>query len=135
MRWRYIVVGLVALVAATGVGPPPAARKLPPAERKKLQAEWQKLNDAGLKAYHAGKAAEATRAVEAALGVARRLYPKGELPDGHADLATSLNNLGALLYARGRLADAEPHLRDALAMRRRLFKGDHPAVAAALNNL
>ncbi|RXM19427.1 tetratricopeptide repeat protein, partial [Citrobacter sp. AAK_AS5] len=36
---------------------------------------------------------------------------------------------------RGDLAAAEPLLRETLAMRRRLFPGDHPYVAPGLGNL
>jgi CHAT domain-containing protein len=50
----------------------------------------------------------------------RKLYPPGRYPDGHPDLARSLNNLGSLLQDRGELAWAEPLLRDALAMYQRL---------------
>ena len=60
----------------------------------------------------------------------KRLF-KGD----HPDVASSLNNLAALLQAQGKLADAEPLFQDALDMPKRLFKGDHPDVATSLNNL
>ena len=34
----------------------------------------------------------------------KKLYPPEKYPDGHPDLATSLNNLGALLDARASTA-------------------------------
>ena len=34
------------------------------------------------------------------------LYPKEQYPQGHPDLATSLNNLGALLQAQGEYGEA-----------------------------
>jgi CHAT domain-containing protein/tetratricopeptide (TPR) repeat protein len=37
--------------------------------------------------------------------------------------------------AQGKLTEAEPLFRDALAMRKRLFKGDHPSLAGSLNDL
>src|SRR5262249_54036452 len=110
-------------------------RKLTAEQRKELAAKWQQATTAGEKAYQAGKGAEAVKAFEEALALARRLYPKAEFPGGHADLATSLNNLATLYGTQGRLAAAEPLLKDSLAMRRRLFKGDHPDVAAGLINL
>jgi tetratricopeptide (TPR) repeat protein len=50
-------------------------------------------------------------------------------------LATSLNNLADLYYNQGKYSEAEPLYLDALAMRKRLFTGDHPDVAQSLNNL
>jgi CHAT domain-containing protein/tetratricopeptide (TPR) repeat protein len=50
-------------------------------------------------------------------------------------VAQSLNNLGLLLDDQGKLTQAEPLCRDALAMYRRLFKADHPDLAASLSNL
>jgi tetratricopeptide (TPR) repeat protein len=46
-----------------------------------------------------------------------------------------LNNLAGLYKSQGRYSDAEPLYSDALAMRKRLFAGDHPDVATSLNNL
>lgn len=53
----------------------------------------------------------------------------------HVDVATSLNNLAALLTAKGDYAGAEPLYREALAMRRKLLGEEHPAVAASINSL
>ncbi|MFN4876527.1 MAG: tetratricopeptide repeat protein [Aphanizomenon sp.] len=50
-------------------------------------------------------------------------------------LATSLNNLADLYYNQGKYSEAEPLYLDALAMRKRLFTGDHSDVAQSLNNL
>ena len=38
---------------------------------------------------------------ERALAMNEALYPKDRYPQGHPDLAPSLNNLGALLQAQG----------------------------------
>ena len=70
----------------------------------------------------------------------RQLYPTEHYPQGHPDLATSLNNLGGLLKSRGEYAAAEPFYRDALAMRRQLYPKEHypqghPDLAQSLNNL
>jgi CHAT domain-containing protein len=70
----------------------------------------------------------------------QKLYPKGKYPDGHPELAISLNNLGLLLRDRGEYPRAEPFFRDALAMRQKLYpKGKyprgHPHLATSLNNL
>src|SRR5262245_60962965 len=109
--------------------------KLTPEQRKELAAKRQELNTAGIKAYRAGKSGEAIQAFEAVLEVTRRLYPKAEFPDGHANLATSLNNLGFLYQSQGKYAAAEPLSQEALEMLRRLFNGDHRDVATSLDSL
>ena len=58
-----------------------------------------------------GQFTQAVRSFKEALRVAQRLYPSDELPHGHANLATSLNNLAVLLQAAGKNAEAEPLLR------------------------
>src|SRR5262245_48077346 len=124
---------LVCVVLLAGFGPglraaePPA--KLTPEQRKTLEARRGELNSAGEKSYHAGKHAEAIQAFEAALEISRALYPRDTFPDGHANLATSLNNLAGLYQAQGKYAAAEALFKAALAMCQRLFQGDHPAVA------
>jgi tetratricopeptide (TPR) repeat protein len=55
-------------------------------------------------------------------------------PD-HPDVATSTNNLAAVLTDLGRPVEAEPLHRRALALRERVLGPDHPAVATATNNL
>ena len=75
------------------------------------------------------------KACDEALRIARQLYPKAEFPDGHTDLAASLNNLGRLYQSQRKYADAEPLLKGALDMNKRLFAGDHRSVAASLINV
>jgi len=110
-------------------------KKLTPEERSELDAKAKALSDAGFKAYRTGQIYEAVQSFTDALLIARRLYPNDEYPDGHAELATSLNNLAGICQAEGRYADAEPLYREALAMFKRLYKGDHLTVATFLNNL
>ena len=55
-------------------------------------------------------------------------------PD-HPDVATSLNNLAALLKTQGKYAEAEPLYRRALAIDEKALGKDHPDVAIDLNNL
>jgi CHAT domain-containing protein len=68
------------------------------------------------------------------------LYPKERYPQGHPDLAQSLNNLGYLHLAQGDYAKALPLFERALAMRERLYPEarypqGHPDLALSLNNL
>ena len=127
------VLTCVLLAVPVNADDPP--KKLTPEQKKELVAKLKELDAAGFKAYQARKLPEATKSFEEALDVARRLYPKGEFPDGHANLATGLNNLAVMHLAQGKLADAEPLYREALTMLKRLHKGDHPGVASTLINL
>src|SRR5687767_5964180 len=88
------VVMAAALWAAAADDPP---KQLTAEERTELEARWREARSTGDKAYRSGNRAEATKAFEQALAVARRLYPADEFPDGHPDLAGNLNNL-AVLY-------------------------------------
>jgi tetratricopeptide (TPR) repeat protein len=63
----------------------------------------------------------------------RRLYPKARFPDGHINLADSLNNMANVLLYRGEYARAEAFNREALAMLRRLYaKEKSPEMTGAL---
>src|SRR5437762_2777222 len=156
-----VFVVLAAVLWPTLADDPP--QKLTPEQRKELEAKWKDLTDVGSKAYQEKKYPEAAKAFEGALGMARRLYPKDEFPDGHANLAASLhnlalfreelemhkrlsgddhpdvavglNNLAALLQSQGKLAEAEALHRQALELKKRLYKGDHASVALSLHNL
>ncbi len=68
------------------------------------------------------------------------LYPQDRYPNGHPDLAMSLNNLGTLLQAQGDHGGARAYHERALAMRQALYPQDrypngHPNLAASLNDL
>jgi CHAT domain-containing protein len=67
------------------------------------------------------------------------LYAKDRYPQGHADLATSLNNLGLLLQAQGVYSEARACDERALAMRQSLYPKDqyprgHADLAQSLHN-
>src|SRR5262249_6175072 len=124
----------------------PAARgqdqpkELSAKERKELEQQAADLFRQGVEHYRNGRLDDAVRTQERCLSLHRKLYPEATFPDGHADLAKSLNALGFLLQTRGEYAQAEPYYRDALAMYRQLypqarFKDGHPHLATSLNNL
>jgi tetratricopeptide (TPR) repeat protein len=126
----------ICAVLALPAGADDPAKKLTAEERKELEAKWQELTDAGNKAYQAGKSPDAITSFKESLKVARRLYNVSEFPDGHANLALSLNNLGGLYLILGKLDSVEPLVKEALEMYRRLYKGeDDSEIALSLNNL
>ena len=53
----------------------------------------------------------------------------------HPNVATSLNNLAALLSEMGQYAVAEPLLHRTIAIDKKIYGPEHPRIAADLNNL
>ena len=109
-------------------------------EQAKLAAEALRLTKEGVQHYQAARLPEAEKAFRQALQLQQQLYPVARYPQGHPDLATSLNNLALLLYLQDRLAQAEPLFRQALAMNQQLyppgrFPQGHPHLASSLNSL
>jgi tetratricopeptide (TPR) repeat protein len=80
--------------------------------------------------YQAGKRTEAEPAAREALKLRRETLG----PD-HADVASSIEDLGAVLIAKGDLEQAEQLVREALAIKRRALPADDPKIAVGLNNL
>ena len=75
-----------------------------------------------------------------ALAMYRKLYPADKFPDGHPELATSLNNMGTVLQFLGRLEGALEHFQQGLVMYRKLYPADkfpdgHTDLARSLNNI
>jgi tetratricopeptide (TPR) repeat protein len=80
--------------------------------------------------YAAGKYPEAEAAAREALRLRREAYGPN-----HADVAQSLDDLGAILMARRLPDQAEPMMREAVAMKKRLLPAGDPKIAVSLNNL
>jgi tetratricopeptide (TPR) repeat protein len=57
------------------------------------------------------------------------------LPEGHPDIATSLNDLALLYKVQNRLSEAEPLFQQALAIWQQALPEGHPHIATSLNNL
>jgi CHAT domain-containing protein/tetratricopeptide (TPR) repeat protein len=90
--------------------------------------------------HEQGQYAEAAQVQERALALCRKLYPPAKYPEGHPNLANSLNTLGYLFQERGEYARAERYQREALAMNRKLYPpakypNGHTDLASSLNNL
>jgi CHAT domain-containing protein len=111
-----------------------------PSEREKLEKEARGLAAEGQKLHQQGKFPEAVERTGRALAMRQQLYPEGMYPDGHPDLATSLDRLGTLQQAMGEYGQALVYMERALAMRQKLYPEaqypqGHLHLASSLNNL
>ena len=135
-RWAVLLLAMM-LVAAPGVA---VAEPLSPAERMKLQKQATDLTAQAVQLYRAGQPSEAVRLARQVLQIREQIYAIGDYPDGHADLASSLNYLGFFLIANDEHGKALPYYEKALAMRKRLYPPDkyregRPDLATSLYNL
>src|SRR5262249_18343369 len=126
------------LLALAGVST--ADQELTPEKRQELQRQAQQLNAQGGQRYQQRRYAEATKVLQQALEIRKRLYPKAQYAQGHPLLALSLNDLGHLLKDQGEYGRALPYYQQALAMYQRLYPQaqypqGHPHLAISLNNL
>lgn len=80
--------------------------------------------------FGAGKYEDAETTAREALRLRREA-----LGPAHPDVASSLDDLGAVIMARGDADRAEPLMREALALKRQLLAPDDPKIATGLNNL
>jgi CHAT domain-containing protein/tetratricopeptide (TPR) repeat protein len=109
-------------------------------ERARLKGQAKDFLEQAHRSYQSGDLAEAQERLLRSLRILERLYPEGEFPRGHLDLANGLNNLGELLRVRGEYDQALDTLERARAMFERLFPRDeypdgHPDLAICLSNL
>jgi tetratricopeptide (TPR) repeat protein len=135
LRWGL---GASLIVLAIGIiGPDLQAQvpvPLPPPGSAVVQGtteadiEWILLNEEQQAVFEAGDYERAERVGGLAL---RHAEGRGR----QADVATTLNNLGAVYFAQGRHDDAEGHFARALAIHESLLGPEHPEVAKNLNNL
>jgi tetratricopeptide (TPR) repeat protein len=109
-------------------------------KRADLQRRSYELNQKAFEFYQQGKFADATKPLEQALAMRQRLYPTDKYPQGHPELAASLDNLGLLLQSQGEYAKALEYQQQAVAMYQRLYPRDrypqgHRDLALSFNNL
>jgi CHAT domain-containing protein len=142
--WRLgALLLLVAPVTEASGQPVPAPADTaadPTAERQKLLGKAKRLDAEAFRAYQRADWRRAILLVQEALETYRKAYPREKHPNGHPDLAQSLNNLGLLHLSAGEYARAEPLYREALAMYRALYPKErypngHAGLASSLNNL
>ncbi len=129
--------GLISPAARAAVQP----ERLTAAQRSELERQASELFNSGRELFYgSGAIAPALEKTKRALQIHERLYPKTEYPDGHADLARSLNAMGFLLKAQGAVFEARRYYERALAMYQALYPKErypqgHPDLATSLNNL
>jgi CHAT domain-containing protein/Tfp pilus assembly protein PilF len=137
------------VVVLLGIGVSPTWAAAPPPKAKAKEGWWERLGKMGdakrletraFALYQAGKFPEATKVLAAVLRIREGLYPKDRYPQGHRDLANSLNNLAMLHQAQGEYGKAEPLYARALKMYEALFPParypqGHPHLALSINNL
>jgi tetratricopeptide (TPR) repeat protein len=80
--------------------------------------------------YESGKYKEAEQAAGEALRLRREAFGPS-----NRDVASSLDDLGAVIMAQGDANRAEPLMREALALKKSILPADDPKIAVALNNL
>jgi tetratricopeptide (TPR) repeat protein len=80
--------------------------------------------------YSLGKYAEAETVAQEAFTLRREA-----LGPQHADVASSLDDLGSMIMVQGDIGRAEPLMREALAIRRAVLPPNDPQIAVGLNNL
>ncbi|MFH1501752.1 MAG: CHAT domain-containing tetratricopeptide repeat protein [Candidatus Eisenbacteria bacterium] len=104
------------------------AAGLPDGERARL-ATADSLAHEGELMWEAGRFSDGIGILKRELELRR-----GVLGDEHSEVATSLNNLAALMARQGDLAGAEVLYLEALELKRKVLGEAHPEVALSLNN-
>ncbi|HLJ95179.1 MAG TPA: CHAT domain-containing tetratricopeptide repeat protein [Gemmataceae bacterium] len=101
----------------------PASAQAELIEVSKLDTEAERLKER--RQYTEGIAQ-----LQRALAIRRR-----HLGEQHADVATALSDLAAMLSNAGKYADADPLNRQALAIRRKVLGEDHPVTAQSYGRM
>jgi CHAT domain-containing protein len=137
MRVTSAIVAALLALAPSAAGEP---EDLTPERRKEVEKRAADLHTEGERLYAAGDYAKARASFREALAMYRALYPKERYPQGHANLATCINNLAVAHKVAGEYGQAEPLYREALGMRRAIYPKDqypqgHPDLVSSINNL
>jgi CHAT domain-containing protein len=119
MRMTAVIgAGLLALAV---FGATSEADDLSPQERKEREKKVAQWNREGSQHFEAHDFVGARELFAQALEMGRTLYPRNTFPDGHPELAVSMQSLGLMLRITGEHAQAESLLREALRMNQALF--------------
>jgi tetratricopeptide (TPR) repeat protein len=109
-------VGLLALVARAAASEP-----LTTAERERLQKQAEELDQESVRLFQARRPEQALPLAQRLLTLREKLYPVTEYPEGHPDLANTVDSMGVILGSMREYPRALPYHQRALAMRERLF--------------
>jgi CHAT domain-containing protein/Tfp pilus assembly protein PilF len=139
LRWLPVMPVMLAACAARPVADD-APKERSPAEPTQLGKRVVDLNERARALGGQGHYPEATKLLQEALDLQRKLYPKERYPQGHPNLAASLDNLGGLLEQQREYGQALDYRRQALRMYQQLYPKErypqgHPDLAITLNNL
>jgi tetratricopeptide (TPR) repeat protein len=115
-------------------------RELSAEERARLAKQAKELDDRADSLYRQGRYPEATKLLQEALEIRRKLYPKERYPRGHPDLAQIVNNVGFMLYMQGKYGEALDYDQQALQMNQQLYPKEryprgHPDLAMSLDSM
>jgi tetratricopeptide (TPR) repeat protein/CHAT domain-containing protein len=126
-------------IGASGHADDPPGR-LSPERREELERRAEELWSARSQLYERGALGDALEKSREGLGILERLYPERAFPQGHPDLARSLNEMGFLLKAQGAYGEARGYLERGLRMQQSLYpeaaySRGHPNLATSLGNL
>jgi CHAT domain-containing protein len=142
LGWLAVLLLVAAVTEASGQPVPAPADTAADstAEQQKLLGKAKRLNADAFRAYQRADLRRAILLAQEALETYRKAYPREKRPNGHPDLAGSINSLGFLHWSAGEYAKAEPLFREALAMCRALypkarFPDGHRDLALSINNL
>src|SRR6188508_3194667 len=116
--FRRMLPPLILFMALPACAQEPKPPMITP-EEQKLAAEADKLHFDAFFFYQRGQTADAVSKARASLAIRRKIYPVATYPDGHPDLANSLNGLGVLLQTMASYEPARLHLEESLAMRQK----------------
>src|SRR5262245_24172842 len=87
----------------------PDGKAMSEKERQALVKQGRELEARVGRLYSEGRARDALALASMVLAIDERLYPEKDYPQGHPDLALSLNNLGFVFDAMGEPAKALPY--------------------------
>jgi CHAT domain-containing protein/Tfp pilus assembly protein PilF len=139
LRWLPVMPVMLAACTARPVADD-APKEHGPAERARLAKQVVDLDERAHALGGQGHYPEATKLLQDALEIQRQLYPRERYPQGHANLAASLDNLGGLLEHQREYGQALGYRRQALHMYQQLYPKErypqgHADLAISLNNL
>src|SRR5262245_40954450 len=116
-RIALLLLSIMVTVSAGAQEPKPPVHT--PEENELAETANKRIAEAS-RAYHARRFDEAEAGFRETLKIRQKLYPKAKYPDGHHDLAVSLNNLAMVLKTMGQAGQALDYFSQSLEMFQKL---------------